>query len=120
MFLRWLRYRDKAGHAGSTLTCSRRGAWGGKARQISYHSLRICIQQGLALDEQARCDLWDRRDHALDNRPTPTSRANIERVFAAEVGPRPPMTAFARAMQAVLSSPTSAAMPGRGRDLGGA
>jgi hypothetical protein len=102
MFLRWTRYRDKAGRVRlyARLLSSRRV--GGKVRHISDGSLRVIVQAGIALDEQFRRDLWTRLDHYIEHR-SPRERANIERVFAAEMGPRPPPTAFARALHAVLS-----------------
>jgi hypothetical protein len=104
MFLRWARYRDKAGRVRlyARLLSSRRV--GGKVRQESYGSLRVIVQQGVAWDEQTRRDLWSHLDHVIRHRVSPVERANIERAFAAELGARPPMSAFERAMHAVLRS----------------
>jgi uncharacterized protein (DUF2344 family) len=68
----------------------------------------VVIQQGGAWSEQERRDFWSHLDRMLGNRPTPAERANIERMFASEVGPRPPMSASERAMHVgIISAPAT-------------
>jgi hypothetical protein len=101
MFLRWLRYRDKAGRVRLYARLLSSHRQGGKVRQWSHGSLYVRIQQGVAWSEQDRRDFWSHLDHVLGNRPTSAERANIERVFASEVGPRPPPTAAERLLHAM-------------------
>jgi hypothetical protein len=104
MFLRWIRYRDKDGRVRlyPRLLISRRE--GAKVRH--KHAglwLRIIVQEGIKMDEQTRRDMWSHLDDMLGNRPTAVARANIERVFAGQVGPRPAPTALELAWRSVLS-----------------
>jgi hypothetical protein len=108
MFLRWLRYRDKAGRVRLYARLLSSHRLGGKVVQRKNCSLRVCILQGAVWSEQDRRDFWAYLDHVLGNRPTPRERANIEWTFASEVGPRPPPTAFERDAR----SPPPPAVPG--------
>jgi hypothetical protein len=103
MFLRWLRYRDKDGHVRlyARLLHSRRV--GGKVRHVTDCSLRIRgILAGAVYAEQDLRDLWHHLDHVIRH-ASPRERANIERVFASEMGPRPPESAHTRAVMAMLA-----------------
>jgi hypothetical protein len=110
MFLRWTRYRDKQGGVrlyARLLTCHREGR---RIRQRSITSLRVSISAGVEWPAEERRDMWRHLDYVLErHRPSPAERANIERVFAAEVGERPPPSALVRAWAEVgpmLMEPT--------------
>ena len=60
---------------------------GRKVRHVTEYSLRIRgVLAGAVYAEQDLRDLWHHLDHAI-RLASPRERANIERVFAAEMGP---------------------------------
>jgi hypothetical protein len=104
MFLRWTRYRDKNGRTRlyARLIANRRE--GRKVRQQTVGSLRVSIEAGVEWPDQRRRDFWRHLDYVLKRfDPSPSERANIERVFAAEPGERPGPTALERAWRAVAA-----------------
>jgi hypothetical protein len=99
MFLRWTRYRDKQSRVRlyPRLVLSRREA--NKVRHQSIGSLYFCIPAGVDWPAEERRGMWRHLDYVLERyRPSPTEGKHIERVFAAEVGERPPASALEAAL----------------------
>jgi hypothetical protein len=92
MFLRWVRYRDKSGQvrlSARLLSAHRRGGKVIHKRNIKLKPI-IVHPTGMVYGRFGRWDrrdLWGHLDYAIQG-STPRERANIERAFAAVVGPR--------------------------------
>jgi hypothetical protein len=104
MFLRWARYRAKGGR--TRLYARLVVGWreGRRVRQRTVGSLHVCIQAGVEWPDQQRRDFWNHLDYVLSrHHASPSERANIERVFAIELGERPPPSALEKAWRAVAA-----------------
>jgi hypothetical protein len=102
MFLRWTQYRDKAGRTRLYARLVRCWRDGKRVRHESIGSLYVRIQDGVEWPDETRRDFWHRLDYVLQcHRPSQAERANIERVFAAKLGPRPPLSGAAKLIAAV-------------------